>query len=65
MIQNWMLYPAPMGAITQLWAGTTPEGIEANGKVHFFLISYSSLGFDHLCLVPGAVGENWFGEEGD
>lgn len=30
---NWMLYPASFGALTQLWAGTSPEGLQANGKV--------------------------------
>jgi len=47
-----MLYPAPMGALTQLWAGTTEEGGKQSGKVrpknplrerrptliHFFLV---------------------------
>ncbi|KAH9929182.1 NAD-P-binding protein [Fomitopsis serialis] len=27
-----LLRPAPFGALTQLWAGTTPEAIEHNGK---------------------------------
>jgi retinol dehydrogenase 12 len=27
-----MLYPAPYGALTQLYAGTSPEGAEFNGK---------------------------------
>lgn len=30
---EWMLYPAPFGALTQLWAGTSSEGLQANGKV--------------------------------
>lgn len=25
-------YPAPMGALTQLWAGTMPETVDYNGK---------------------------------
>jgi len=29
---NFMLYPAPFGALTQLWAGTSPEGADFNGK---------------------------------
>jgi retinol dehydrogenase-12 len=28
-----MLYPASYGALTQLWAGTSPEGVELGGKV--------------------------------
>ncbi|KAA1477766.1 NAD(P)-binding protein [Dentipellis sp. KUC8613] len=27
-----ILYPAPMGALTQLWAGTSPETADFNGK---------------------------------
>jgi hypothetical protein len=30
-----MLYPAPMGALTQLYAGTTAKGSDVNGKVIF------------------------------
>jgi retinol dehydrogenase-12 len=28
-----MLYPVSYGALTQLWAGTSPEGAELGGKV--------------------------------
>ena len=28
-----MLNPPPFGALTQLWAGTSPEAIHENGKV--------------------------------
>lgn len=28
-----MMYPAHYGALTQLWAGTSPEGLELNGQV--------------------------------
>ena len=28
-----MLYPAPMGALTQLYAGTMPEALNHNGEV--------------------------------
>lgn len=35
-IQKWLtdaiLYPAPFGALTQLYAGTSPAGAESNGK---------------------------------
>jgi retinol dehydrogenase-12 len=30
---TFILYPAPMGAITQLWGGTAPAAAEFNGKV--------------------------------
>jgi retinol dehydrogenase-12 len=26
-------HPAPLGALTMLWAGTSPEGLQLNGKV--------------------------------
>ncbi|EPQ54653.1 NAD P-binding protein [Gloeophyllum trabeum ATCC 11539] len=29
---GWTLYPAPMGALTQLYAGTTPDAAALNGK---------------------------------
>jgi hypothetical protein len=31
--QNRLCWPTPMGALTQLYAGTTPEGLKFNGKV--------------------------------
>ncbi|SJL00904.1 uncharacterized protein ARMOST_04218 [Armillaria ostoyae] len=30
--QSRLLYPAPQGALTQLYAGTTAEGANLNGK---------------------------------
>ncbi|THV06312.1 NAD(P)-binding protein [Dendrothele bispora CBS 962.96] len=38
---RWILYPADMGALTQLWAGTTPEGLDMNGQ---YLIPWARLG---------------------
>ncbi|KAG8747712.1 hypothetical protein FRC10_011839 [Ceratobasidium sp. 414] len=32
---NMLLWPAPYGALTQLYAGTSPEGAELSGKVGF------------------------------
>lgn len=32
-IQDLILHPAPMGALTQLYAGTSKEGATFNGKV--------------------------------
>lgn len=37
--QGWMLYPAPMGALTQLYAGTTAEALNLNGRVCWFTSS--------------------------
>lgn len=34
--QSLILHPTPLGALTQLWAGTSPEGAEHNGKVRSF-----------------------------
>jgi len=31
-IVDLMLYPAPYGALTQLWAGTAPEAVHMNGE---------------------------------
>ena len=31
--QNLSLYPAPYGALTQLYAGTMPEALQHNGEV--------------------------------
>ena len=31
--QNLSLYPAPYGALTQLYAGTMPEALKHNGEV--------------------------------
>lgn len=32
-LQKPFLYPAPMGALTQLYAGTTPQGAQLGGQV--------------------------------
>ncbi|KAF7299010.1 NAD(P)-binding protein [Mycena indigotica] len=41
MILNTILYPAPFGALTQLWAGTTDAGMELNGK---FAVPWARVG---------------------
>ncbi|KAJ7626857.1 hypothetical protein FB45DRAFT_920215 [Roridomyces roridus] len=38
---NFMAYPAPMGAYTQLWAGTTAKPEEVNGK---YLVPWGKVG---------------------
>lgn len=40
-IVNLILYPAPYGALTPLWAGTSLEGKDFNGK---YLIPWARLG---------------------
>ncbi|KAH9895862.1 NAD-P-binding protein [Cubamyces lactineus] len=41
MIAKHLLYPAPMGALTQLYAGTTPEGANLGGE---YLIPWARVG---------------------
>jgi NAD(P)-dependent dehydrogenase (short-subunit alcohol dehydrogenase family) len=52
-IQNFfvslMLNPASFGALTQLWAGTSPEGLELNGK---YLVPWARIG------VPNPITED-------
>ncbi|KAH9480656.1 Short-chain dehydrogenase [Psilocybe cubensis] len=38
------LYPVPMGALAQLYAGTSPEGVNFNGK---YLIPWGRIGKNH------------------
>jgi len=41
ILTKFILYPAPLGAITQLWGGTAPQAAELNGK---FLIPWARVG---------------------
>ena len=67
-LQNIMLYPAPMGALTQLYAGTTIEGANLGGQVG----PYASTNQRAECLtahglhvharaVSHTVGPSWEG----
>ena len=58
MMQAPLLHPASMGALTQLWAGTTPDGLGLGGEVSF-LISNALTGMTlkRAETVSGAVGE--------
>ncbi|KAI0631524.1 NAD-P-binding protein [Trametes polyzona] len=40
-LMKFLLYPAPLGALTQLYAGTTPEGANLGGK---YLIPWARIG---------------------
>ena len=31
-LTEWMLFPAPMGALTQLYIGTSPDTLSHNGR---------------------------------
>lgn len=43
-----MLWDTPYGALTQLWAGTSPEGAELNGKVSYRYCSTVPIFFVNL-----------------
>ncbi|KDR69693.1 hypothetical protein GALMADRAFT_77276 [Galerina marginata CBS 339.88] len=52
-----MLYPAPMGALTPLWAATSPEAADLNGK---FLIPFARVGVASDASQDPKVGEKLF-----
>lgn len=35
--QQWILYPPELGALTQLWAATSSEANDLNGKVRIVM----------------------------
>ncbi|KAF8799006.1 NAD(P)-binding protein [Phlegmacium glaucopus] len=52
-----LLQPLPYGALTQLWAGTSPEGAELNGK---YLIPWARVGeATSIANDPKLSGELW------
>ncbi|KAF4578535.1 hypothetical protein EYR36_000342 [Pleurotus pulmonarius] len=58
---DWMLFPTPMGALTQLYAGTVPEAEKYNGQVSIkYLSSLIKIVNPSLLLihleVPGPLG---------
>jgi hypothetical protein len=55
-----MFYPAAMGALTQLWAGTTDEGLNMNGKVG--QNSHPRVSRLNASTVPCSLGKVWQGE---
>ncbi len=67
--QNFTLYPAPMGALTQLYAGTMPEGANLGGQVRVSCsFTPDPCRMAYTCIrtpVPDSVGEGWEGKEGD
>ncbi|KAG8980276.1 hypothetical protein FRB94_011994 [Tulasnella sp. JGI-2019a] len=61
-ILSLLLYPAPLGALTQLWAGTSPETKDFNGK---WLIPWARVGKIGASKDP-RIGEKlweWIGEQ--
>ncbi|KAH6912194.1 hypothetical protein BKA70DRAFT_1266944 [Coprinopsis sp. MPI-PUGE-AT-0042] len=62
-IINMMVYPAPMGALTQLWAGTSEEGSTMNGK---YLVPWARYGNANPAAQDPKLGEdlwNWLEEQ--
>ncbi|EMD31845.1 hypothetical protein CERSUDRAFT_162663 [Gelatoporia subvermispora B] len=53
-LMNAMLYPAPYGALTQLWGGLMPEPLQYNGE---FLIPWARLGKCRPEAYDDAIGE--------
>ncbi|EIN12451.1 NAD(P)-binding protein [Punctularia strigosozonata HHB-11173 SS5] len=57
------LYPAPYGALTQLWAGTSPEGLELGGK---YLMPWARVGVPYAPTNDPALGRDlwaWLEEQ--
>ncbi|KAF9059351.1 hypothetical protein BDP27DRAFT_1273984 [Rhodocollybia butyracea] len=56
LVGSVILHPLPLGALTQLWAGTSPEGAEFNGK---YLIPWARLGRASKHVTPAMAAELW------
>nr|VWO99675.1 Alpha-crystallin (Acr) (14 kDa antigen) (16 kDa antigen) (HSP 16.3) (Nox16) [Ganoderma boninense] len=62
-ILNLSLYPAPYGALTQLYAGTMPEALKHNGE---FFIPWARVGKCRPEAYDDEIGERlwkWLGDE--
>ncbi|KAJ7321631.1 NAD-P-binding protein [Mycena albidolilacea] len=51
---GWMLYPVDLGVLTQLYAGTSPEGSQLGGK---YLIPWARVGKAHKGTDDPEVGK--------
>ncbi len=47
-----LLYPTPMGALTQLYAGTMPEALNYNGEARRFVTGDSILPITNENISP-------------
>lgn len=58
IIQNLILQPVQLGALTLLYAGTAPEAASLNGKVctHPLLLLNTHFEYSRAHLVSQAVG---------
>ncbi|KAF4617328.1 hypothetical protein D9613_006134 [Agrocybe pediades] len=58
-----IVYPAPLGALTQLYAGTSPEGVDFNGK---YLIPWARIGKPNPAAEDAALSKalwTWLEEQ--
>ncbi|KAJ2929759.1 hypothetical protein H1R20_g7320, partial [Candolleomyces eurysporus] len=63
MLVGLLLHPTPMGALTQLWAGTTQEGATLNGK---YLIPWARIGTGNPVIQDEKAGADlwkWFEDQ--
>ncbi|KAI0682439.1 NAD-P-binding protein [Cytidiella melzeri] len=64
LITSWLLlYPQPMGALTQLYAGTMPEALQYNGE---FMVPWARVGKAQALVYDAEVGKKlweWFADE--
>ncbi|KAI0318779.1 NAD(P)-binding protein [Amylostereum chailletii] len=63
LVECALLYPASLGALTQLWAGTSPEGAEFNGK---YLVPWARVGKANPATQDPEEGEKlweWLEEQ--
>ncbi|KAG8909508.1 hypothetical protein FRC02_007749, partial [Tulasnella sp. 418] len=60
---SWIQYPSHYGALTQLWAGTSPEAKDYNGE---FFVPWARLGTAGRYLKTRGEGEklwDWIEEQ--
>ncbi|KAJ2919177.1 hypothetical protein MD484_g1196, partial [Candolleomyces efflorescens] len=63
LVRALLLHPTPMGALTQLWAGTTQEGATLNGK---YLIPWARVGTGNPAINDEKLGADlwkWFEDQ--
>ncbi|TFK24421.1 NAD(P)-binding protein [Coprinopsis marcescibilis] len=62
-IMAYLIHPAPLGALTQLWAGTTGEGLTMNGKYLIPWARYSTANPEALNEDLGKELWTWLEEQ--
>lgn len=62
-VKKQIFYDLSYGVLTQLYAGTSPESVDFNGKVRFNFVSGRLSQADHLGhLVSRSMGTYWLAE---